>query len=469
MRLRLLVACTLLALAAPAAAQEPAAAESADARETVAFARRLGDAFATVAERVSPSVVSLRVEVPADRRCRRMGRGFPGFGPRRGGPGVLRGGGSGVIVRADGHILTNRHVVARARRITVHLRDGRRLPAEVVGLDPATDLAVVRVQAEDLPVARFASRDGIRVGEWAIAIGSPYGLDYTVTAGVVSAVGRGVGVNEIEDYVQTDASINPGNSGGPLVNLGGEVIGINTMIVGRGTGIGFAVVSDLAQQVAEQLIDGGEVRRAWIGVSFQPLTPDVARQVGAPPGTRGALVSDVMEGGPAAEAGLRPGDVIVAVNGRRLREGNDLLRQVVRVRPGAELRLLALREGRRRRFRIRAGERPDRQAVRSGTGENTMARVGPHGLALEPVSPALARRRGLEAAEGAHVVAVRPGSLAARAGLMQGDVIVEADRRPVEGPEQVRAALEDGEALLRVRRGRGALFVAIRAAGDEAG
>lgn len=412
----------------------------------LAFAQQLGDAFATVAERTSPSVVSIRVEVHQARPA--------AFGL---GDQVVRGGGSGVVLRSDGHILTNNHVVGQAARIEVRLHDGRTFPARIVGTDPATDLAVIKIDATDLPAATFASRERIRVGEWAVAVGSPFGLDYTVTAGIVSALGRGgVGMNEIEDYVQTDASINPGNSGGPLVNLRGEVIGINTMIVGRNSGIGFAVVSELAEQVGTQIIDGGEVRRAYIGVSFQDLTPALAAQVGVPDGTRGALVAGIEPGGPAASAGLRAGDVIVAVGGQPLPQTGDLIRRVLAARVGSEMQFTVLRRGRRQEVTVRTAERPSRQA--RATPE--VPEAGPYGLSLDGLSRSEARRARLRS--GVIVRGVEAGSIAARAGLLAGDIIVEADRRPVGQPAQVRAALEDGEVLLRLRRGRGALFVAFR-------
>ena len=349
------LAAPVLLGAAALFALPPAPAEAGPEEErnaNIAFATRLGDAFASVAERASASVVSIRVE------ARRVGQATP-FGRIPGG--VQRGGGSGVIVRADGYVLTNNHVVNGASRIVVSLRDGREFPAEVVGVDPATDLAVVRIQATGLRAATFAERSGIRVGEWAVAIGSPFGLDYSVTAGIVSAVGRGVGMNEIEDYVQTDASINPGNSGGALVNLRGEVIGINTMIVGRGSGIGFAVVSDLAERVAEQLIAGGRVRRAYLGVSYQPLTPALNQRLGLPESTRGARIGRVEDGGPAARAGLRPDDVIVAIDGAALEDGNALVQRIVRTRIGDRLRLTILRQGQPRQVEVTTAERPVRQ------------------------------------------------------------------------------------------------------------
>jgi serine protease Do len=436
-------------------------------REAIATARQLGDAIASVAERVSPSVVSIRVE--ARRPAQPMGGlPFPFFGrPHDGGDQIQRGNGSGVIIRADGHILTNNHVVEHATRITVVLRDGRHLTGELVGADPATDLAVLKVDATNLPSAPFADSDRIRPGQWSVAIGSPFGLDYTVTAGVVSAVGRaGFGAAEIEDFIQTDAAINPGNSGGPLVDLDGRVLGINTMIVGRGSGIGFAVPSTLARQVANQIIDEGQVRRAWIGVSFQPLTPELAQHFGLTEGApHGALVSGLVPDGPAAKAGVRPGDVILKVDGDTIQDSHDLLRSVLRKPVGAKVNLEVMREGRARTLALKTGERPGQsQEVQSrGRPGGSADPASGLGLRLQPLTPDLAQR--LDAADQKHgvvVAGVRPGTPADRAGLRQGDIIVNADRKELHDVSQLQKALTDGKAVLRVRRGDGSFFTVLQ-------
>src|SRR5271166_4813449 len=257
----------------------------AQVQASTAEARRLSEGFVAVAERTSPSVVQVDVtarDEKADAIWQLLGRGG-GDEP------VARGTGSGIVFTSDGAILTNNHVVEQALTINVHLRDGRYLPARLVGRDPATDLAVVKVDASGLVPAKFADSDAARVGEWVVAIGSPFGLGYTVTAGVLSAKGRGgIGMNAIEDYLQTDASINPGNSGGPLCNLQGDVLGINTMIVGRGQGIGFAVPSNMAQRVATQILKAGHVSRAWLGLGVQDLSPELAAAMHLSPGA-GAL------------------------------------------------------------------------------------------------------------------------------------------------------------------------------------
>jgi Do/DeqQ family serine protease len=432
----------------------------------VVDAARVGEGIATVAERVSPVVVSIRVEQQVDRRSQ-FGGGMPfpfggGGGDGQGDSGVARGAGSGVVISPDGYILTNNHVVENASRIEVHMQDGRTFRGQVVGTDPATDLAVIRIAGRSLPSATFADSSRARVGEWVVAIGSPFGLDYTVTAGVLSATGRGgLGVNEIEDYLQTDASINPGNSGGPLVNLRGEVLGINTMIVGRGTGIGFAIPSDLASNVATQLIQTGVVRRAWIGVGFQELTPELAAQFGTQTRT-GALISNVVGTGPAARAGLQAGDIVVSVDSRPVREGRDLLRAVLRQPIGSRVQVGLLRRGRQQTVTLVTTERPD-----ANPGRRTPRPAQPQpqpsgwGMQIQPLTPQIRQQIGYSGNGAVVVSGVADGSIADRAGIQPGDVIVEADRNAVTTPQQVLQALSDGTALLRVMRRDGSFYAVV--------
>src|SRR5580692_10038709 len=265
--------------AAAAPATPPPVPTPAQVQASTAEAKRLSDGFVAVADRVSPSVVQIDITARADDKA----EFFSHFFGRPGDEPIARGTGSGVVFTPDGAVLTNNHVVESALTINVRLRDGRTLPARLIGRDPATDLAVVKVDTTGLTPAKFADSDAARVGESVVAIGSPFGLGYSVTAGVLSAKGRGgLGMNAIEDYLQTDASINPGNSGGPLCNLQGEVLGINTMIVGRGQGIGFAVPSSIAQRVGDQLLKGGHVSRPWLGVAVQDVTPELATALQLP-------------------------------------------------------------------------------------------------------------------------------------------------------------------------------------------
>jgi len=453
------------ALGQSAAQERPERPARPDGQRAVADASRVGDAIATVAERVSPAVVTLSVETPRTRPA--TGR-FP-FGPPRGGRGgggdsqIATGSGSGVIIRADGYILTNNHVVENATRIDVVLQDGRRLRGQVVGTDRATDLAVVRVRATSLPTASWGSSDRARVGEWVVAIGAPFGLDYTVTAGVLSATGRGIGANEIEDYLQTDASINPGNSGGPLVNLSGEILGINTMIIGRGTGIGFAIPSDMAHLVSNQLIQHGVVRRAYVGVGFQELTPELASHFGAP-GGRGALVNHIESNGPAARAGIQEGDVVLSVNGNAVSEGRDLLRQVIRHPVGADINLSVLRNGRRRSFTVTTAERPrQQQAARPAQPARPRRQARGHGAQLRRLDANIRRQLRYQGPGTVVVSRVQSGSPADRAGLRSGDVILRSDQKPVSQPRHLDETIaDDGEALLRVQRRDRRFFTVIR-------
>lgn len=417
----------------------------------------LESAFTGVAESVSKSVVAIRIE--SRRKLVNPFGGFP-FGELFGLPEgreqyqVQKGTGSGVVIRADGYILTNKHVVESASRVDVVFRDGTQLHGKTVGIDEATDLAVVKVEpTAPLTPANFADSSKAKPGQWVVAIGSPFGLDYTVTVGVVSAVGRGgMGANEIEDYLQTDASINPGNSGGPLVNLRGEVLGINTMIVGQGTGIGFAIPSNLARVVSDQLIGQGKVHRAYIGVGFQELTPELAQHFGVQ-GKGGALISSVVPDSPAERAGLRAGDVITRVDGESIRESRDLQRTLLLRKVGAKVELTVVREKKERAVSLVTQERPSTSRVPDERpGARGAKQPDTFGLELEPLTKQLAQRLGHPEGQGAVVSAVQRGSAAERAGLRARDLIVEADRKPVRGPEDVRAALADGTALLRVFR-----------------
>ena len=403
-------------------------------------------ALTTVAESVSPSVVSIQVEVS---RPQNNG-GFPFFFGGQGRGGIVRGGGSGVILRSDGYILTNNHVVAEATRIDVRLKNGKSSPAKMVGSDPATDLAMLKIDARGLPQAEFASSEKARVGQFVIAIGSPFGLDYTVTTGVLSAKGRGgIGANEIEDYLQTDASINPGNSGGPLVDLQGRVLGINTMIIGRGSGIGFAIPSEIAQRVARQLIESGSVKRAWLGVSFQEITPELASHFGRS-FEGGALINGVAPNGPADKAGLQAGDVITAIDDTSIRQGHDLLRTVLRHGVGERLTLQVLRGDQTKKMTLVTGERPSEERERAMSQSSQGS--GILGLRLEELTPHLRERFRYEGEGHVFVRGVEPGSDADRAGLQPGDIILQADRRPVRSIADVRAALRDGKALLYIER-----------------
>jgi len=460
------VALALSLVAAPVARSQvpPATAAPiplAPAAAVVSDMQRLSDGFAQVSANTLPAVVSIRVE--ATREAQQPMFPFPFGGGGGGGDEVVRGTGSGIVVREDGVIVTNNHVIDRAEVIDVHLRDGRVLRARVLGTDPSTDLAVLKVDATSLPTARWADSDTARVGEWVLAIGAPFGLEATVTHGVLSAKGRaGIGANAIEDYLQTDASINPGNSGGPLINLRGEVLGINTMIIGRGTGVGFAVPSRIARLVAEQIVTRGEVSRGWVGLGLQDIDGPLAEALRLAPNA-GAMVSRVEPGTPAARAGLAAGDVITQLDGRPTAQGHDVVREITARRPGERIELTVLREGQSRRVSVTAARRPDEDNGREGNPHRPTARreASPVTLGVEvlPLDPMRARQFGVSRA--VVVTAVEPGGAADCSGLRRGDVVLQADGREVAGSGDLAQAVADGRAALLVRRRNEQRFVPV--------
>jgi len=431
---------------------------------SVSDANQFSQAFTQVAQSVLPAVVSLHVEI-FERSQAPMFWMLPEFG----GPGVpgeagrvRRGAGSGVVIRSDGTILTNNHVVEDAYRIRVRLRDGRMFTARVLGRDPAADLAVVRIDATGLPVARFGDSESSRVGEWVLAIGAPFGLEATVTHGVISATSRGgIGANQLEDYVQTDASINPGNSGGPLVNLRGEVLGINTITVGRGSGVGFAVPSRIARFVADQIIARGHVQRGWIGIGSQDVTPDLAHTFGVN-GRGGAIVNQLASSGPAARGGIQVGDVVIRAGDRDVHDEHDLIREIALRGVGERVRIELLRGGRRQELWVTTASRP------GDTGPTPVAIQPPSppgnagfGIMIDQVPPLFADRIGLARGLGAMIVQVFPNGTAHRAGLRPGDVVLAADGAPVRSTDDVIQSARDGRAVFLIRRGTEQNFVGV--------
>jgi serine protease Do len=451
-----------------------------DVSQGIATATELGEAFAAVAEAVNPAVVSISstqlVERPA------MSNPFEGtpfeqfFGGGQGNGGGNGGSqvvprsalGSGAIVRPDGFIVTNNHVVEDADELLVHFFDGTELPAEIVGTDPFADLAVIKVDAERLPYLGYGNANGLRVGQWVLAFGSPLQqtLSNTVTSGIISALGRSQGINRLENFIQTDASINPGNSGGPLVNLQGELIGINTAIATRTggfQGIGFAIPVDIVRNVTDQLIETGDVERGYLGVRFGGISQSLARALDVPPGS--AQIASVEPGSAADEAGLEAGDVIVAVNGDELRADSDLLAIVANRRPGDELELTYVRDEERRETTVELGTRPadetaanrpnrDRQPSRGEARTQEML-----GMTLSDLTASAVQEFGYdEGAEGVVVTDVERGSEAFRdANIRPGDLIVRIEGEPVtslQDFERVFDGIDEGETfLLTLRRG----------------
>lgn len=397
-----------------------------------------------LAEQAKPSVVNL----------------FPISGagrPRESGadrtPGAS-GSGSGLIVDNEGHIVTNNHVIGEALEVEVRLFDKTKLIAQVVGKDPDTDLALLKVTADRaLPFAHFGDSSAVRVGQWVLAVGNPFGLDRTVTLGVVSGIGReNVNLSRYENFIQTDASINPGNSGGPLFNLRGEVIGINTAIINFAQGIGFAIPSNMTKQVVQQLIARGKVVRGWLGVGIQPLTPELAKKFGVTEG-EGILVNEVFEKDPAAEAGIKPGDIILTIDGSVVDSPNKLSRLIGVLPPGAAPKIEVIRDFTRLILTVPLSERRDTAVIASLPQSRTEVKLG---LDLQDLSAGLAEKFKLRESRGVLITKVDPGSLAQAEGLREGDLIKEVNRT------DVATAGEFTSAIAKVRRGDTVLLRVLR-------
>ncbi|HEV8342291.1 MAG TPA: DegQ family serine endoprotease [Candidatus Binatia bacterium] len=383
-------------------------------------------------------------------------------GPIPRGPQQQRSLGSGFIIDSDGSILTNNHVVENAQKIVVKLSDEREFEAKVVGKDSKTDIAVVKIDARgSLPIASLGDSDRLEVGEWVMAIGNPFGLDSTITAGIVSAKGRHIGAGPYDDFIQTDASINPGNSGGPLINLHGEVVGINSAIFSRtggNIGIGFAIPINLAKELLPQLKGKGKVTRGYLGVLIQKVTPDIAESLGLEK-ARGALVANVSKDGPADRAGIKVGDVIIEFDGKEIKDSNELPIIVARTAVNKKARLKVLRDKKEVTLAVAVGELKEEEVVAS-TEEK-----GELGLAVQRVTPEMAESLGLERAEGVVITAITQGGPADEAGLRRGDVILEIDRKPVRNLADYKKAIGERKGkgiLFLVRRGDNTLFLALK-------
>ena len=373
--------------------------------------------------------------------------------------------GSGVIVSTDGYIVTNNHVVEQADQLTVLLGDERKFPAKLIGTDPKTDLAVIQIDATDLPTLPWADSTSLQVGEMVLAVGNPFGLNQTVTMGIISAVGRAnVGIVDYENFIQTDAAINPGNSGGALVNLKGELIGINTAIFSRSggyMGIGFAIPSQMVRNVMQSLIGHGKVIRGWLGVSIQELTPELATQFDAPDNT-GALVGDVFDDSPAGKAGIKRGDIIRSYNGKSINDPTHLRSLVAETSPESTVPVSVWREGENRDLQVSIGEMPI--DVASASSEKQGSTKGDHALAgitVEPVPPGQVRNDA-----GVVITRVDPGTSAERAGLRQGDVLLELNRKQVRSVEDFKKLTNDLDTqapiLILLKRGNGTIFLSIK-------
>ncbi len=434
--------------------------------------------FVALARAVEPSVVNVQVKGKAQegRGGRReiqppspFGPG-PGPGPF-GGPGGPRGPraptprqglGSGFIVSDDGFIITNNHVVEDADEIKVTLVDERDFKARVIGRDSKTDIALIKIDVPGVKLTpvKLGDSDKLEVGEWVLAVGNPFGLDHSVTAGIISAKSRVIGAGPYDDFLQTDASINPGNSGGPLVNMMGEVVGISTAIVAQGQGVGFAIPINVAKQLLPQLREKGMVSRGWLGVVIQRVTPELAKGFNLPE-DKGALIADVMKGSPAEKAGLKRGDVVVEFNGTVIKEVNDLTKRVAASAIGSEARVTVIRDGKRVMVPVALGEMP--AEPREAKAEPAERRLG---MSLQELTPELARQLELKEQTGVVVTDVEQDSPAARAGIEQGDIIQEVNRQRVASVKDFEAALSksagNDPVLVLVKRDEGAFYLPIQ-------
>jgi Do/DeqQ family serine protease len=443
--------------------------------------------FAPIVSKATPAVVNIsaaRIVRAGERGRGQMPpqlppefRDFFGFGDRSpfgGGPPQDRrqeGAGSGVIVTNDGYLLTNNHVVEDATEVNVVLSDRREFRAKIVGMDPQTDIAVLKVDATGLPHLPMSDSSRVRVGDLALAIGNPFGIGQTVTMGIVSATGRSVGISAeggYEDFIQTDAAINPGNSGGALLNTRGELIGINTAIIARGgggnQGVGFAVPVNLARNVMEQIVKTGKVTRGWLGVGIQPMTPSLARAFGLKE-PAGVAVTEVQPNTPAEKAGINSGDVIISMNGEPIKDLNSFRLKVATMKPGSEVKLALWRDGKERSVTVTLGELPGQRAASGdGPGEGTESR-SLTGVSVEPLTPQALRQLELpQNTTGVVVTDVSQASPAFAAGLRRGDVIEQVNRKNIATVEEFeRAVAQAGKEpiLLQVRSQGGSRFVAV--------
>jgi serine protease Do len=436
--------------------------------------------FADLVEKLKPSVVNISITSvvkprefqqrmpsspfsqndPFEEFFRKFFEGAPQHEYKR------QGLGSGFIISADGYVVTNYHVVDKADDISVILENGDKYEAKVVGKDPKTDLAVVKFEPKGkLQPVSFGNSDKLRIGDWVIAIGNPFGLGYTVTAGIVSAKGRSLGLGAYDDFIQTDASLNPGNSGGPLFNLNGEVVGVNTAIVAQGQGIGFAIPINMAEFVIEQLKSGGKVVRGWLGVYVQKLTPEIAASLNLKE-DEGVLVSDVTPGSPAEKAGLTRGDIIVEYEGKKIEDVTDLTTMAAVTEPGTQVSMKVIHDGKEKDIEVKLTEFPEEEAAPEEQ-EKVEEQLG---LSVKELNPQIIQRFNLNVDKGVIIAGVADGSAAEDAGLRPGDIILEIDKKNITNLKDYTTAISNrkpgGTMLFLVKRGDNTIYAALRV-GDE--
>lgn len=368
--------------------------------------------------------------------------------------------GSGFIIDKDGYIVTNNHVIAGADKIRVKLNSGKEFDAEIIGRDPSTDIALIKIKADsNYSVVTLGDSDALKVGEWVVAIGSPFGLEHTVTAGIVSAKGRVIGSGPYDDFIQTDASINPGNSGGPLINMNGDVVGINTAIIAGGQGIGFAVPVNMAKGVIKQLRAKGEVSRGWLGVGIQDITDEMADYYGVKE-KQGVLVTEVYPGDPADKAGIRPKDIIFEVNGEKIETTREMTRVIADFHAGDTVKIKAFRDGKEKPFQVKIAKREE---------ENIVSRTAPRkeqeafGVRVSSITPEIARRFNINETKGVVVTGIMSGSQGEDKGVSVGDVIKEINHQPIKTIEDyntmIRKVKKGDTAIMLVKRPNSGFFV----------
>ena len=430
--------------------------------------------FSELAEKASPSVVNIRTEKTVNGGGR-VSRHFQGmdpndpmnefferfFGDQRQREFKQRSLGSGFIVDPSGYIVTNNHVVENTTEIKVILKDGHEYEATIAGRDPSTDLALIKIDADkELPALELGDTQEIKVGQWVMAIGNPFGLGHTVTTGIVSAKGRVLGSGPYDDYIQTDTSINPGNSGGPLLDLEGRVIGINTAIIQGGQGLGFAIPVKLAAGIIAQLKEDGNVTRGWLGVSIQEIEGDVVKYYGLP-GAKGVMIMDAFKGDPAEKAGIRAKDIILSIDGKKVETLKDLTGIVASQKVGDKVKVTFLRNGKEKTVKVKIGKREDRRTAGAqgmGSGDTDL------GIDIASISPEMAKRFNLSDTQGVLITGVKPRSKGSQIGLVHGDIIKEVNHTPIRSEDdyfEVLEGIDEGEQvdMLIIRRGRGYALV----------
>ncbi|PMP67468.1 MAG: serine protease [Thermodesulfobacterium geofontis] len=441
--------------------------------KSLEVANELSEAFSYVAEKAAPAVVYIETEKVVSMPRDIFPFEFFGdeifkrfFSPPRY---RQRGAGSGFIISQDGYVVTNNHVIQGAQKITVKLLDGRNFEAKIIGTDPFSDIALLKIDAKNLPTLTLGDSDSIKVGEWVIAIGNPFGLSHTVTVGVVSAKGRsGIGISDVEDFIQTDAAINPGNSGGPLLNLKGEVIGMNTAIFTRSggyMGIGFAIPSNIVKTVAEQLKTKGKVERGYLGVYIQDLTPTLAKELGLKT-TEGALITDVRPGSPAEKYGLKEKDVVISYNGKPVKNASELKNYVILTKPGTEVEIGIIRNGKEMKIKVKIEAQKEGLIISRAEMSNLEEFLENLGLIVEDITPEIAKKLGLSSLKGVIITEVIPETPADYAGLTPGLIIDEVNRKKINNLNEffqaLKPSLETKKVLLGIRTSKGRYYITLK-------